>query len=81
MESSAKQICQWRAPNAFANHVHLAALYVLLDRQEEARAAAKKVLELYPNFSVERVSKTSPFKNQADLKLVVDAMRKVGLPE
>jgi len=68
-----------RAPNALANHVHLAAIYVLLDRQEGAGAAAKKVLELYPNFSVERISKTLPYKNQADLKLVVDAMRKAGL--
>ena len=68
-----------RAPNALANHTHLAVIYVLLDRQEEAGAAAKKVLELYPNFSVELASKTLPYKNQADLKLVVDAMRKAGL--
>jgi adenylate cyclase len=68
-----------RGPNSFANHAHLAITYVLLDRQEEAGAAAKKVLELYPNFSVERISKTLPFKNQAHLKLVVDAMRKAGL--
>ncbi len=68
-----------RATNAWVNHLQLAAIYVLLDRQEEAGAAAKKVLELYPNFSVELASKTLPFKNQADLKLVVDAMRKAGL--
>jgi adenylate cyclase len=68
-----------RAPNAWANHLHLAVIYVLLDRQEEAGAAAKKVLELYPNFSVERISKTLPYKNQAHLKLFVDAMRKAGL--
>jgi hypothetical protein len=34
-----------------------------------------------PNFSVERFSKNSPFKNQADLKLLVDAMRRAGLPD
>ena len=68
-----------RAPKAFANHVHLAVIYVLLDWQEEAGAAAKKVLELYPSFSVEHISKSIPYKNQAHLKLVVDAMRKAGL--
>jgi hypothetical protein len=53
---------------------------VLLNRQEEAGAAANKVLELFPNFSVERIAKMLPFKNQAFHKLFVDAMRKAGLP-
>jgi len=70
-----------RAPNAFATHAHLAVLYVLLDRQEDAGASAKKVLGLFPKFSVERVAKTLPFKNQAFHKIFVDAMRKAGLPE
>ena len=68
-----------RSPDALPTHAHLAIIYVLLDRQEEARAAAKKVLEIDPNFSVERVWKAWPLKNQADLKLCVDAMRKAGL--
>jgi adenylate cyclase len=67
------------SPDSLINHRSLAAIYVLLDRQEEARAAAKKVLEIDPNFSVERVSKAWPYKNPADLKLFVDALRKAGL--
>jgi adenylate cyclase len=67
------------APNALLTHVHLAALYVLLDRHEEAGAAAKKALEIDPNFSVERSSKALPYKNQAELKLHVDALHKAGL--
>jgi adenylate cyclase len=70
-----------RSPDALVNHAVLAAIYILLDRQEEARAAAKKVLEIDPNFSVERASKAWPYKNQADLKLLVDAMHKAGLPD
>ncbi len=69
-----------RGPDALMNHMGLAAIYALLDRQEEAHAAAKKVLELDPKFSVERASKNWPYKNQADIKLVADAMRKAGLP-
>jgi hypothetical protein len=37
--------------------------------------------ELFPNFSVERIAKTLPFKNQAFHNLFVDAMKKAGLPE
>ena len=70
-----------RAPDALYNHTSLAVIYALLDRQEEAGAAVKKVLEIRPNYSVERASKAYPYKNQADLKLMLDALRKAGLPE
>ena len=73
-----KKVVQ-RSPDALGNHAALAVIYILLDREEEARAAANKVLETDPNFSVERASKAWPYKNQADLKLVVDAMHKAGL--
>jgi adenylate cyclase len=68
-----------RSPDAISSHLSLAIIYVLLDRQEEARAAAQKVLEIDPKFSVERIPKTMPYKNKADLKLVVDALHKAGL--
>jgi adenylate cyclase len=68
-----------RSPDALITHASLAGIYILLDRQEEARAAAKKVLELDPNFFLERALKGSPHKNQTFVKLVVDAMRKAGL--
>jgi len=57
----------------------LAGIYALLDRKEEAEAAAKKVLEINPKFSVERATKAWPYKNQADVKLFADALRKAGL--
>ena len=70
-----------RSPDTFTIHLLLAAIYAVLERQDEAEAAAKKVLELYPSFSIERFSTGLPFKNQADLKILVDALRKAGLPE
>jgi Flp pilus assembly protein TadD len=70
-----------RSPNNASNLRQLAIVYALLDRKEEAGAAVKKVLELDPSSSVGRASKTAPYKNQADLKLFVDAMRKAGLPD
>ena len=70
-----------RSPNSIFCNIFIAANYALLDRQEEAEAAAKKVLEINPKFSIERASKGWRWKNPADLKLFVDAMRKAGLPE
>jgi tetratricopeptide (TPR) repeat protein len=69
------------SPDSLANLIGLTTVYVLLNRQEEANAAAKKVLEINPSFSVGRASKTWPYRNQADTKLVADALRKAGLPE
>ena len=68
-----------RSPDALINHLGLAIVYILLDREEEARAAAKKVLEIDPKYSVERVLKGSPIKNQAFVKLIFDALHKAGL--
>jgi len=69
------------SPDNFYSNMNLAAVYALLDRQEEAEATAKKVLEIDPKFSVGHASKTWPYKNKADLKLLVDALRKAGLPD
>ena len=34
-----------------------------------------------PKWSVEHIANTLPFKNKADLELVVNAQRKAGLPD
>jgi len=68
------------SPDAMLNNIQLAAIYALLDRQDEAGAAVKKVLEINPSYSAEKV-KAYPYKNQADLKLLIDALRKAGFPE
>jgi adenylate cyclase len=68
-----------RAPDFLYTHVGITGTYSLLGREEEARAAAKKVLEINPNFSVAQLSKIVPYKNQADTKRLIDALRKAGL--
>jgi len=70
-----------RAPDAPPLHIALALTYVSLDREEEARASAAKALELVPHFSVAYYSKTSKYKDQADKKQIIEAMRKAGFPE
>jgi adenylate cyclase len=70
-----------RAPDAYYTNYILAINYILLNREEEARASAAKTLELRPNLSVAFFLKYTKFKNQAFNKLVADAMRKAGFPE
>jgi len=69
------------APESPPIHMRLAMTYILLDREEEARASAEKALELAPFLSVGLFSKVMPYKNQAFLKTILDAMRKAGFPE
>ncbi len=70
-----------RAPKAPNNHGNLAVIYILLNREEEARAAATKCMELAPWVSVDLISKIEPFKDKAYLKKILDAMRKAGFSE
>ena len=69
------------APKSHSPHFWLSVNYILLGREEEARASAEKALELAPWLSVSFRAKTAPYKNQADLELNLDAMRKAGFPE
>jgi tetratricopeptide (TPR) repeat protein len=66
-------------PNNLFPHLRLAAVYSLLDREQESRAAAAEVLKIAPKFSLERFAKTVPFKNQADTGHLINALRKAGL--
>jgi hypothetical protein len=46
---------------------------------DEARAQAKDIMRLNPNFSVDQVARTDPQKNQVVKKRYIDALRKAGL--
>ena len=67
------------APNAIPIHLRLAVCYSLLGREDEARAEIAQVRKLSPKLSLAYISKTQPYKNQADLDLIISALRKAGL--
>jgi TolB-like protein/Tfp pilus assembly protein PilF len=69
------------SPKAPPVYFQLAVTYSLLDLQEEATVSAAKCVELAPFVSVDWFLKIARFKNQSDLQLIVDAMRKAGFPE
>jgi adenylate cyclase len=63
----------------FFSHIGLAGTYAALDREEEARAEAKKVISINPNFSLDKFLKVLPFENPVFLKRFGDFLRKAGL--
>jgi len=68
-----------RNPDDLIAHIILATSYVMGGQEDEARAEATEVLRIDPKFSLEYFAKTLPYKNQADIKLFVESMRKAGL--
>ncbi|MBE9572818.1 MAG: tetratricopeptide repeat protein, partial [Proteobacteria bacterium] len=66
-------------PENMTAHAFLAVAYSLSGREEESRAEAAEVLRVNPKFLVQSWEKTMPFRKQADLALVIGALRKAGL--
>jgi tetratricopeptide (TPR) repeat protein len=74
--------CAVRAPNYGAVHLWLAATHARLGQLQDARAEATRVLQLDPDFTIERVARsTITFKHEEDGENCFDAMREAGLPE
>jgi tetratricopeptide (TPR) repeat protein len=74
----AKKAVQSPDSNIFS-HIILTECYGMAGRKEEAKAEAKKVLKVDPNFSLDRFAKTVPYKNMDTKKRIVDALREAGL--
>jgi adenylate cyclase len=73
--------CALRAPNYAPVHAWLAATYARLEQMDDAAAEAAKVLQLDPDYTVERAAcSTIAFKYQEDGEHCFAAMRKAGLP-
>jgi adenylate cyclase len=81
--SAYKKLIQ-RAPNSIGSHMYLAAAYIMMGREKEARAEAAEVFRLSPKFSLEtwkkrRDSRTPVFQDQSVRDTFDDALRKAGL--
>jgi adenylate cyclase len=76
--SSYKKSLQ-REPNNIFAHIGMAVTYVMMGREQEARAEAAEVLRINPNFSVDSWARSLAFKDQSETDKVVNALRKAGL--
>jgi TolB-like protein/predicted Zn-dependent protease len=69
------------------NHKHLPArrylivAYSLSNQDEEAKSQVEEYLKLRPSANIENWKKGANFKNRTDIDLIVNALRKAGLPE
>ena len=68
-----------QVPNNINIYLQLTATYMMMGREEEARAAAAEVMKINTKFSLEWYAKTIYFKNQNDVDKTIDALRKAGL--
>jgi adenylate cyclase len=67
-------------PDDMFSHLNLALCYVKLGREDDANAEAAEVLRINPKFSAESYAKHIPLKGEASKKILIDGMRKAGLP-
>jgi len=68
-----------RSPNYIWGHMMLAATYIKMGREQEARAEAAEVLRINPKFSMDWWAKTSLYKEQSVRDNLFHALRKAGL--
>jgi adenylate cyclase len=69
------------APNYISAHVHLAAAYAMIGRDQQAQAEVAEVLRIDPGYSVERFAKMTVLRGQERVNAIEQALRKAGLPD
>jgi adenylate cyclase len=69
------------SPESPSSHSNLAANYMLIGRENEARTEIVKALEIDPKFSSEAYRKGDLYKESDYLNRLIGAMRKAGLPD
>jgi adenylate cyclase len=68
------------APHIIDAHAGLAATYIMMGREKEARAEAEEVLRINPKFSVDSYAKVFvAYKDQSEIDKYINALRKAGL--
>ena len=68
-----------RAPDNINAHLSLAVTYLRMRREKEARIEGAEVLRINPKFSLDSYAKIIPIKDQSQIDLYIDTLRKAGL--
>jgi TolB-like protein/DNA-binding winged helix-turn-helix (wHTH) protein/Flp pilus assembly protein TadD len=72
--------CATRAPRLFGCLLYRAIAANELGLADEARAAVRQLLEVDRQFTVQRLKRAYPFRNEADASRFAEFMRRAGLP-
>jgi len=70
-----------RSPDFGAPYINMAASYSSLEQYEKAHETVTEMLGRFPKISIEFVAKLTLFEHKADLEILLEALRKAGLPE
>ena len=70
-----------RQPDLLSGYVNLSSVLGELDRLDEAKATARQILRLAPDFSINGYADGLAYKNPNDLERVVLGLRAAGLPD
>jgi adenylate cyclase len=70
-----------RTPRSDMTRAFLASLYGHTGRPEEAREMWRELLEINPDFSVERLRRVTPYRDPAWFERFADGLAKAGLPD
>ena len=68
-------------PSHLPAHALAIVSFVLLGRLDEAKAAARRLLEIAPSYSVSGRARLLPYKDQAHKDRYLNALRAAGIPE
>jgi TolB-like protein/Tfp pilus assembly protein PilF len=68
-----------REPRDIMSYIVMASTYSMAGLEKEARQAAVEILKINPNFSLERLERTTPYKDPAARARFIDSLRKAGL--
>jgi adenylate cyclase len=67
--------------NILMAHQYLAGTYAMMGNMSKARLHAAEVLKINPNHSLEWSRQSTFYKNPEHLEIVLDALRKAGIPD
>jgi adenylate cyclase len=67
------------APDNIIPHFRLAATYIMMGREEEARAEVGEIRRINPKFSLDRFAKILAYKDQSQKNKIINALRKAGV--
>ncbi len=68
-------------PKDIDSRLILCSDYEIAGLAEQAKKAAREIIEIDPTFSLSKYADTQPYKDEAALERLIDGLRKAGLPE
>ena len=78
--TSLKRVIE-KNPNYAPARFYLIVAYSLSNQDKEAKIQVEEYLKLRPSANIEGWKKRATFKNETDIDLFVNALRKIGFPE